>query len=631
MTESIKLSQIKTSDTNPRQTSTNLLELSESMAEQGLIQPIIVRMVGKDQYECVVGSRRLAAAHLLGWKHITCIVQDYDDDNVAEIQLVENLQREDVHPMEEARAIKNMMDKSPKLTAKHIADRIGKTEKFVRQRHALNNLCDTVKNEFIAGKLNLAQANLFATVDHEKQMEVLKRAINGSIDDDIRYYDSATRVKAYIKNMFKFLDNAFFPRGLEYAGEIACSKCPHNSGTGNNLFDFEESDGAMCSNATCFQKKQSHFLTTQIADYLDFCKSIGQEKTFFIASTRYGTSMSITELALADKQYTDANFHRTAFAGYAQADPNPGGPYLAGLILPTSSGEPLEHDTLQVFDIVWACHETEAKEAPAAKLEAIQKELASIEEEQYEPASDGPTKEERKRQLSFQKYESEMALYNEAFRAYRWEVEQRGDKIERNAILTHWMDLVDSFPKSASVTDIARKATAFLLFQKSSNWSFSEHTVDLLADVLRENPSWVPASYTESSDNRNHLLDLLAAEVEERAKARTILGRNYTMATWEAVIAASDITLSRAMARTALGMLILPAGCGYSPYSYDPIRDQILDLLPISKGLEETIAESIPVPVEPEEPTMPEGYADSLEETEEDDDNDDDDEEYEDE
>jgi len=261
MTESIKLSQIKTSDTNPRQTSSNVLELSESMAEQGLIQPIIVRMVGKDQYECVVGSRRLAAAQLLAWKEITCIVQEYGDEQVAEIQLVENLQREDVHPMEEARAIKNMMDKSPKLTAKHIADRIGKTEKFVRQRHALNNLCDTVKNEFIAGKLNLAQANLFATVDHEKQMEVLKRAINGSIDDDSRYYDSATRVKAYIKNMFKFLDGAFFPRGLEYAGEIACSKCPHNSGTGNNLFDFEESDGAMCSNATCFAKKQSHFLT----------------------------------------------------------------------------------------------------------------------------------------------------------------------------------------------------------------------------------------------------------------------------------------------------------------------------------------------------------------------------------
>ncbi len=117
----------------------SLRDLARSMKEEGLIQPITVRKVG-DAYELVVGERRLRAAQLLGWPTIDARIIDISDEDAAIKGLIENLQRADLTPVEEARGYKQLVEPPYNLTQEAIAQRVGKSQTAIARSLALLDL-----------------------------------------------------------------------------------------------------------------------------------------------------------------------------------------------------------------------------------------------------------------------------------------------------------------------------------------------------------------------------------------------------------------------------------------------------------------------------------------------------------
>jgi ParB family chromosome partitioning protein len=109
-----------------------LKELSESIRVQGVLQPIIVRKLGTDDYQLVAGERRLRAAQLAGLKRIPAIIREYDDRAMMELALIENIQREDLNPIDEAKAYQALVEKVG-LTHDQLSERVGK------QRSSISN------------------------------------------------------------------------------------------------------------------------------------------------------------------------------------------------------------------------------------------------------------------------------------------------------------------------------------------------------------------------------------------------------------------------------------------------------------------------------------------------------------
>jgi ParB family chromosome partitioning protein len=135
----LPLERIRESTKNPRQRFNDLEELAASIRTHGLLQPILVRPMRKD-FELVVGARRLRAARLAGLTSVPVQVKPLDDRSAREVQIIENLQRQDVHPLEEADGYKALLDGTPSCTIDEIAAKVGKSKAYVYQRLSLTRL-----------------------------------------------------------------------------------------------------------------------------------------------------------------------------------------------------------------------------------------------------------------------------------------------------------------------------------------------------------------------------------------------------------------------------------------------------------------------------------------------------------
>ena len=145
---------------NPRQDVGDVAELAQSMHANGLLQPIVARRTGTDSRLVVVaGHRRLAAALRLGWTTVPVIVRrDMRPDDVLAAMLVENGQRRDLDPIEEARALSRLQSQTPGISHRSLADRVGRTQVHVSSRLALLSLPIEEQEMLRAGQMNLADA-----------------------------------------------------------------------------------------------------------------------------------------------------------------------------------------------------------------------------------------------------------------------------------------------------------------------------------------------------------------------------------------------------------------------------------------------------------------------------------------
>ncbi|MBQ8892362.1 MAG: ParB/RepB/Spo0J family partition protein [Bacilli bacterium] len=175
----VKLSELRSNPYQPRKVFDEgaLNELASSIREHGVFQPIIIKRSIKG-YEIVAGERRVKASRLAGRDTIPAIIRDFNDQEMMEIALLENLQREDLNPIEEAMAYQNLME-AKGLNHEQLAARIGKSRSYVTNMVGLMNLPDSVKELVIARKISATHARTLSKIkDPAKVEEMADRIIN---------------------------------------------------------------------------------------------------------------------------------------------------------------------------------------------------------------------------------------------------------------------------------------------------------------------------------------------------------------------------------------------------------------------------------------------------------------------
>jgi len=220
-----------------------LEELSESIKKHGVLQPITVRKSGSEHI-IVMGERRYRASKLADKKTIPCIVREYENNDILEIQIIENLQRQDVEPTEEADAIAYL---SEKYSATEIAKRLGRGDNFIRQRLKLAGLIEGFKNFVRNGEMTISLGVGVALFEPEEQQMMLE-----TMGEDF----SAHQINRMIKDQTYDLDKA--PFDVEDKKLVAkagsCIECPFNAANQGNLFG----DGKMvCTKSACYETKKS--------------------------------------------------------------------------------------------------------------------------------------------------------------------------------------------------------------------------------------------------------------------------------------------------------------------------------------------------------------------------------------
>lgn len=171
----------------------SLAALAHSIKENGLIQPVVVRQKGNTgSYELVAGERRWRAARLAGLHVIPAITASYEDDHMAEMALVENLQRENLNPVEEGLAYRKLMEDYG-LTQEKISERVGKSRSYVANMLRLLQLPEEVKNLLSSGKLTGGQARpLLALASDAEKIQLARRIVKEGL--------SVRKVEEIIRN-----------------------------------------------------------------------------------------------------------------------------------------------------------------------------------------------------------------------------------------------------------------------------------------------------------------------------------------------------------------------------------------------------------------------------------------------
>jgi len=155
----------------------SLKELAESIKAQGIIQPILVRMVSSDQYEIVAGERRWQAAKMANLKEVPVVIKDISDSTALAMALIENIQREDLNVIEEARGIKRLIDEF-KITHEEAAEAVGKSRTAVSNILRLLNLCEHAQNALETKKIEMGHARAILSLSSIDQTMMCQKIVN---------------------------------------------------------------------------------------------------------------------------------------------------------------------------------------------------------------------------------------------------------------------------------------------------------------------------------------------------------------------------------------------------------------------------------------------------------------------
>ena len=155
-----------------------LMELADSIAKHGVSMPIVVNKEPNGKYRIIAGERRYRASKLAGKETIPVVIKQYSEREVNEISLIENLQREDLNPIEAAFAMKQLMDDYA-LTQEELSDRIGKSRSAIANTLRLLTLSDEVMDMVARGDLSAGHARALVVLPKEKQLKIALDAVRG--------------------------------------------------------------------------------------------------------------------------------------------------------------------------------------------------------------------------------------------------------------------------------------------------------------------------------------------------------------------------------------------------------------------------------------------------------------------
>jgi ParB family transcriptional regulator, chromosome partitioning protein len=262
----IAVDQIRESTTNPRQTfeQIKLEELAESIRQHGLIQPITIRP-NASGFEIVAGARRFRAAQLAELFSLPARIVDLDDAAAMEWQLVENSQRVDVHPYEEAQGFQRLLD-LPGYDVAALVAKSGKSAAHIYARLSLLQLIPTVAEAFVEERITASHANLIARLPQEHQAAAFENCWRKDWQDKEAHLLPAKHLSAWIQtNLYLNLAEAPFdredPNLKPEAG--ACVTCPRRSGFNTSL--FADVQGDQCLDAPCFHAKVTAHIDREMA------------------------------------------------------------------------------------------------------------------------------------------------------------------------------------------------------------------------------------------------------------------------------------------------------------------------------------------------------------------------------
>ncbi len=175
----LKLALIDPKSDQPRKNfdQDSLLELAESIRENGLLQPIIVREYGDGRYQIIAGERRFRASKIAELSEIPAIIMNKDDQKAAEIALIENIQREDLNPIEEAMAFRALAENYD-LTQEELSEKVGKSRSAIANATRLLDLPDEILEMIVEGKLSAGHGRtLLAVRVREDMIELARRTV----------------------------------------------------------------------------------------------------------------------------------------------------------------------------------------------------------------------------------------------------------------------------------------------------------------------------------------------------------------------------------------------------------------------------------------------------------------------
>lgn len=255
----IPLKDLKLSPLNPRKhfDQKKIDEMAASMKEKGILQPLVVRQ-SNGKYEIACGARRFKAAEAAGLAEVPAVVREMDDKAMLEVQVIENLQRENVHPLEEAEGYEQLIKKHGYDSADQVADKIGKSRSYVYGTMKLLALIGELRQAFYDGKFDRSIAILLARIPEKRQ----KKAA-----EDIGVYSQYNhmtyrRAKEYIREHFTLnLSKApFDPKDAQLVVKAgSCADCQKRTGNQKELFaDISSAD--VCTDPECFKRKRQAFL-----------------------------------------------------------------------------------------------------------------------------------------------------------------------------------------------------------------------------------------------------------------------------------------------------------------------------------------------------------------------------------
>lgn len=252
----IPLASITPSKTNPRQVfdQAKLAELAESIAKQGVLQPLLVRSlpggrVAEGKYEIVAGERRYRAALLAKIEEVPCIARTLSDEEALEIQVIENVQRDDLHPMEEAQGYGDLV-RLFHHTQEDIAAKVGKSPAYIAQRMKLLELAPPARTMFLEGHLTPSTALIIARIP------VADLHVKAAKEITARGGMTTAAAREWIQReyMLDLKEAPFDTKAVDLNNVGPCGTCPKRTGNQAALF-ADISKGDLCTDPVCFKGK----------------------------------------------------------------------------------------------------------------------------------------------------------------------------------------------------------------------------------------------------------------------------------------------------------------------------------------------------------------------------------------
>ncbi|HYE74864.1 MAG TPA: ParB/RepB/Spo0J family partition protein [Blastocatellia bacterium] len=336
----IPLAEIAASEMNPRKqiTQASIKELASSIREHGVLQPILVQEIadagkGEARYRIIAGERRFRAAKEAGLSEIPATVRVFDEAQVFSVQLVENLQREDVHPLDEALGFERMKE-GLQLSIKDLAQKLGKDARYIARRLALTQLIPEAKRDFRQEKITLAHALEICRLAPEIQAEALAAcyettSVYNEERQEYEFMPDKDRPAKHVRylqewitqNVHLNLSRAPFQLDDPNLREdgLTCLECPQRSGHNRALFaDIKDQD--ICMNRSCFQGKlEQYILLKKAALESRLGKTVVYLSVYYGRGTEDGTVLSRDQYHLIEKRADRCEYAEQAIYGDGNA------------------------------------------------------------------------------------------------------------------------------------------------------------------------------------------------------------------------------------------------------------------------------------------------------------------------